>query len=70
MTSHIHPPSIDLTDVFEAHIPHLDHLLMPTINRNSRLNNVTELQPPTEIIDSEVPSSPAPRPGKNLIIIE
>lgn len=47
----------------------IDGVLLPSINRNSGLNNVTNLQPPTEVIvlDSESESSPPLRSCMNYI---
>lgn len=43
----------------------IDGVFLPSINRNPGFNNVTELQPPIEVTDSETESSPVPRTSKN-----
>lgn len=60
-------PSLESSVVFDPLVTRIDGVYLPTISRTTGFN-ITELQPPTEIIDSESESSPAPRTCKNLFL--
>jgi len=54
--------------MFDPFATRIDGVFLPSINRNPRFD-VSELRPPTEIVDSESDTSPVLRSSKNNRII-
>lgn len=60
-------PSSSELAVFDPFTTRIDGVFLPSINRNSALQNfnIPELRPPTEIVDSEPEGSQVPRSSNN-----